>query len=435
MSGNRWNFISELIQSYGVLTISILVGVAISLFKPEWLTTLEPIGKIYFNLLKMWALPIMMVSVVLAIAKFLRKGNLRAVFNSLVSLNLGAVVIVFITVTLTSIIFSNGSNLSTANLNSLGRLINASETSLEMDLKVVDEITKTHNSQLLEFIANMVPENIFSALSQGAALQVVIFSICFGLVLGLAKSLKKAMLPKILEEIYASMNQVTTWVGLFVPLGLCIQVAIIAKELTLNEFLAMRSFIFLIGFLYLIICSFSIFIICRRSRFNLSFVITALGEPSLLVLSAQDGIPAIPASIATLHNTLQFDRETVDLVLPLSVILIRVGSFIYLIAVIFFVAGLYHIPMDINDLLVMLAGVGLCSMATSTTTGADDLLILVLPVTNALDLPVDGIMIPLMAIDLILQPVRELTTIYASMAITAILATSERIDRYLKLPF
>lgn len=94
MSGNRWNFISELIQSYGVLTISILVGVAISLFKPEWLTTLEPIGKIYFNLLKMWALPIMMVSVVLAIAKFLRKGNLRAVFNSLVSLNLGAVVIV-----------------------------------------------------------------------------------------------------------------------------------------------------------------------------------------------------------------------------------------------------------------------------------------------------------------------------------------------------
>ena len=419
-----WNAVLGLLQSYGVLIASIVIGISLSLLKPNWLSVVDPFGVVYFNLLKMWALPIMLTSLILSISKFVRQGKLGAKANSIFTAVWTRLFLIFVIIFLTAFVFETGQNVSDANLRRMGSLINQTDN-LTMDLMVNSDIVQPNPTGLLDFVATIVPDNIFEALNESVSIQVVSFALLFGLALGWARSLENAVLPTVLERTYQTMSQLTGWIGVLVPFGLCIQVADLARDVKLDNLLALADFIVIVCVLFILISVFSIGIIWQRSGFSLPFVLSSLGEPSLLVLSSQDAVSAIPSSITALNNSLRFDRSTVDLVIPLAITILRMGSFVYLVQVTFFIAGLYDIPLGLGKLIIMIVGIGLGTTATSTATGGDDLILVILPVLSFLGLPLEAVIVPLVAIDLILQPLRELTTVHAGMALTALMSTTK----------
>ncbi|MGA1603280.1 MAG: dicarboxylate/amino acid:cation symporter [Prochlorothrix sp.] len=420
---NRWNLLLDLFHSYGVLVSSILVGLALSFLKPSWVGRLEPAGDAYFNLLKMWALPIMMTSLILSVSKFWRIGNFQAKLQSILVCSGVSFGVAFLSVVVYSQFLNVGQNIDEASLTYLGALISRIEEPLDINF-LSENIGQDKPATVLTFISSVIPDNIFTALRDDQAIQVVCFSLLFGLVMGINRSLKMALLPRFLEQVYETMTQITEWVGLFVPFGLCIQVASLSQNVNWSDFGAMRNFVVTLLVFFGITSIASILIIWKRSQRPLMSVVSALGESSLLVLSSQEGVTAIPSSITAFKGALGFDRETVDLVIPISITIFRVGSFVYLIAVVLFIAGLYDRFLNITDLFILIGGVALCSTATSTATGGDDLLFLIIPVLDILGLPLEAILVPLVAIDLLLQPFRELSTVHAGMALTALMATS-----------
>lgn len=421
---NRWNLLLDLLQNYGVLVGSILIGLALYFLKPDWIPHLEPWGNTYFNLLRMWALPIMMTSLILSVSQFWRQGDFQAKLESILAFSAASFCIVFVSILSASYFLEVGQNLNDTSLKQLGTLISKDEQPLRLNFLTDNNFTTNQPDTLIEFFASIIPDNIFAALTNYESIQVVCFALLFGLVLGWSRALKGALLPSLLEQVYEVMTQITEWVGLFVPFGLCIQVASLAAKSKWSDFVAMRNFIVVLMVFFCLTSVVSILIIWRRSHQPLAAVISALGESSLLVLSSQDGVTAIPSSITAFRGALGFDRDTVDLVIPIAITTFRVGSFVYLVSVVFFIAGLYGRFLSFTDLIVIVSGVALCSTASSTATGGDDLILLLMPVLGILELPLEAILVPLVAIDLLLQPFRELSTVHAGMAFTALMATT-----------
>ncbi|MEB3163635.1 MAG: cation:dicarboxylase symporter family transporter [Prochlorothrix sp.] len=422
---NRWTLLLDLFQSYGVLVGSVLVGLALYFLKPDWISSLEPWGETYFNLLKMWALPIMMTSLILAVSQFWRQGTLQTKMQSIAFFSLASLVTIFVSISAASLFLEVGQDLDNSSLRQLGGLISQREQPLRLNFSS-DNLAGDQPMTLVGFFASIIPDNIFAALTDDTqSIQVVCFALLFGLALGWSRALKDAFLPSLLEQVYEVMTQITEWVGLFVPFGLCIQVASIAQRSKWSDFVAMRNFITMLMLFFCLTSVISVLVIWRRSRLPLSTVMSALGESSLLVLSSQDGVTAIPSSIIAFKGVLGFDRETVDLVIPTAITMFRVGSFVYLVSVVFFISGLYSQDPSFTDLMVIISGVALCSTASSTATGGDDLILLLVPVLSILDLPLEAILFPLVAIDLLLQPFRELSTVHAGMALTALMATPQ----------
>ncbi|MEM9539439.1 MAG: cation:dicarboxylase symporter family transporter [Cyanobacteria bacterium P01_E01_bin.42] len=413
----------ELFKSYGVLIGCIATGIAIHIFAPNWVSFLEPFGTIYGNFLTMWALPIMFASSILAVFKFFCQGNLQTKANDIflvsgLTLLLAIAIVMAIDATL-----HPGQNLSPETLELLGSLINDAGNTLNLELFAAYDTIQNDSNTLIGFLSSIIPENIFVALSQGIIIQVVVFAILFGLILGWSNAREGDELPNLLELIYETITQITEWAGVLAPLGLCIEIASLSGELNWNSLLGMKDFLPIVFVLFFAVSIFSIGLLWKQSRVSLPSLLSAIGEPSLLVLSSQEGITAIPASIRVLHCKLHFDRETVDLIVPLAATIFRVGSFIYLLLVIFFIAGLYQVHFSPPQFAIAIVGVMLFSTATSTATGGGDIFALIIPIAAVLDLPFDGIVVPLIAIDLLLQPFRELVTIYTSMAIAAAIAT------------
>ena len=420
----RWNSLLELLHSYSLLIGSIVIGVTIRLLKPSWLTFLEPFGTTYFGILEMWALPIMFTSLILAVFKFSCRGNLRTKASSILIFSSVTLFLTFTAVAVANYFLTPSQDLSPETLRLLGTLINDAGNSLEIELLTSYDLGQNSSNLLVEFLFSIIPENIFTALSQDIAIQVVFFAILFGLALTWSRTREGDAVPNLLELIYKTMTQITEWVGAFVPIVLCLEVA--SLDVSWHDLLAMKDFVLIVSLLFFTVSLISIGLIWKQSQFSFPFVLYSLEESSLLVLTSQEGLTAIPASIRVLHNELGFDRETVDLIVPLAVTIFRVGSFVYLLLVIFFIGGLYQVHFGFFQLVIMIIGIAFCSIATSTATGGGELLLLILPVMAILDLPLDGMMAPLIAIDLILQPFRELSTVYTSMALAALVAKSER---------
>ncbi|MEC4804193.1 MAG: dicarboxylate/amino acid:cation symporter [Jaaginema sp. PMC 1079.18] len=411
------------LQSPWTILVSVVLGVAIGLWNKNLASAIAPLGNLYLILLKMCVLPILLSAITMSIGRLMTSHDAKRYIKRILIVFPVGWLGVSLLGTIVAAIAGPGRNLPTSVLETLGVLVN--ESAIDLELSLEGPLPQEEPLPGLgDFLYNMVPDNIFEALSQGDSLQVLFFAIVFGTALGLVGGTVAETLFATLEAIYRSFNKLIQWFTLILPLGLCSLLAAQIADLGIDIMLAMIDFVIIViltfGVLYLI----GTLIIWRYARCSLTRVFAVLREPTILALATRSSLACIPSAISAMHDALRFDRKTTDLVVPLAVTLCRFGSVVYFALAALFVAQLYDNTLGLGGYAIAIFASILAGMATSGVTGVLTLTLLQL-VLDPLGLPLEAALVLFIAIDPIVDPFRTLGIVHTSLAATAAIADLE----------
>ena len=412
------------LRSPWAILVSIVLAIYVGTAHKELAILLAPLGDFYLGLLKMCVLPILLAAITTSIGRLMRSSNAaQYIKRILVVFPLGLIASSGLTVVIAAIA-GPGRNLSAKTLESLGVLVNDSSVDLEMAL--TGPILAEPSRGMGSFLISLVPDNIFNALSQGETLKVLIFSIIVGISLGLIRDRVTEPCFDILEAIYRTFNQLINWLTMVLPIGLFSLLAYQLSQQGLDVMLSMINFVVAALVIFLVMYVLSTLVVWKQSKTSLINVLAALREPTILALATSSSLACLPSSIAQLSEALKFNRQTVNLVTPLSITICRFGSVIYFALGSLFVMQLYDKPLSLGSVIIVIAGSIFAGMATAGVTGILTLTMLGI-VLEPLQLPLEAVLVLFVAIDPIMDPFRTLSIVHTGIAATAVIADVEAV--------
>ena len=411
--------LTKIIGTPQLLIFSILLGIALGILTPNFAKSIDFIGRIYVDLLKLCVLPILFSAICISTAQLINIPDSRKLILKLVIVLLSTQFLAGAVALAVGLIFQPGAGINEQTLASLGGQINQSGINYEVALNSSPKID-TENP-FLNLITSTVPSNIFESLSESRSLQVVFFSILFGVALGLMKTSSTSRILLALEEVYSSFRMIIKWFTTILPIGLF---SLIAAQIAKTGFVTivlMGKFVMVSSITLILIYVLNILMLWVRSGQSLVTVLKSSKEYSMITMATSNSSAGMPSAIYGLTETLKFDTQIVNAVLPISIIAFRYGVVTYFTLVAVFAAQLYNVTIGVNEGLLIIVGSMFAALASSGSAGVATLPALEI-VFKPIALPLDSVLVLLIAIDPVLNPLRATTNISAAMVGSSLIA-------------
>lgn len=397
-------------------------GFTLGLYQPELSLQLGFVGDVYVDMLKMIALPFMVSAVIFSLQRLFREGGAGGLLA-----RVGIVFIVFsIAVAAlgaaTLLIMRPGENLSAQTKQTFGTIVGSDTSSSDtvMSLQGVDAPAKTVS--FAEILVSIVPSNIFAALAGGETLKALVFALLFGFAVGQVPARIADGLTQSLETIYHACQTLMRWLNYPLPVILfCMSASQMAKT-GAGPLQAMTQFVVALTLASLIALALAILIIWKRSNASLPQTLNALRGPFALALATRSSATCMPSMIEGLADRLGFARSRVELLVPLSVSLLRIGPVIYYVAATIFIAQLYGRSLGPSEVAIVLSASILAGFASAGMTGL--LTVSLVGLTcSYLGLPFEAAFVLFLAVDPICDMLRTLVLVIGnSAAVTLVCA-------------
>jgi len=389
---------------------------------PEHALQFGFVGEVYVDLLKMIALPFMVSAVIFSLQRLFREGGagslvlrvaLVFVLFSVVAAALGA---------MTLLLLRPGENLSGHTMEVFGQIVGKEASSGDTVMNLHGAIEAVQEVHITDVLNNIVPSNIFASLAAGETLKTLVFALLFGFAVGQVPTRISDGLTHSLETIYHACQTLMRWLNYPLPLILfCMSAAQMAKT-GIGQLEAMAQFVLAFGVAALAALLLATFVIWKRSNGSLAQTLNALRAPFALALATRNSATCMPSMIESLADRLGFARSRVELLVPLSVSLLRVGPMVYYVAATMFIAQLYGRSLGLTEVLVVLASSVLAGFASAGMTGL--LTVSLVGVTSSyLGLPFEAAFVLFLAVDPVCDMLRTLVLVIGnSAAITVVCA-------------
>ena len=394
---------------YVQVIIGIIIGILLGYFYPELAVKLKPLGDGFIKLVKMMITPVIFCTIVTGIAGM---QDMKKVGR------LGIKALIYFEVVTT---FALIIGLCVINILKPGAGMNVNP--LTLDSKSIANFIaqgKTHSVQ--EFILNIIPDNLFSALTSGDLLQVLFFSILFGF--ALSKIGEKAR--PVLNGIRSFENALFTMLRFIMrtaPLG-----ALGAMSFTIGKYGlgSLASLGWLMACFYLTCILFIVLIlgfILKLSGFRLLKFLNYIKDELLIVLGTSSSEAALPSLMKKLESV-GCSPSVVGLIVPTGYSFNLDGTCIYLTMAAVFLAQATNTPLTLSHQISLLLILLLTSKGAAGVTGSGFItLAAVLPVAGSI--PVAAITL-ILGIDRFMSEARALTNIIGNAVATVFLAKSEK---------
>lgn len=375
------------------LTIFILIAMALGVgvgyvinqqSSPEFIakfsTNIKLLTTIFLRLVQMIIAPLVFCTLVVGIAKL---GDLKTVGRVG-----GKALLWFITASLASLLLG----MVLVNFFKPGAVID--NTGMSDVAGAKDLIGKTQEFSLAKFVEHVFPKSVFEAMSANEILQIVIFSIFFGVACTAIGDFAKPVV-KALDAASHIILKMVGYVMNFAPLGVfgAIAAVIATKGLGVFEFYAKYLLYFLIGISLLWVILLSVGFLVLKKR--LPVLLRRIAQPLLIAFSTTSSEAVFPKLTEELERFGCKDK-IVSFVLPLGYSFNLDGSMMYMTFASIAIAQAYGIQMDLGTQLTMLlvlmltskgiAGVPRASLVVVTATCA---MFKIPPEGIALILPID----------------------------------------------
>ena len=391
------------------MVLGILTGYACNTLWPDPATAASIAGyislmtDIFLRLIKMIIAPLVFTTLVVgvahlgepkAIGRIGGKAMVWFVSASLVSLLLGMVLVN---------IMRPGDNLN----------LPLPDAGASTNLKVV-------SLSLKEFIAHLVPKSAVEAMANNEILQIVVFSLFFGVAAAAVGERAKPMVD-LIDAASQVILKITGYIMGLAPLAVfAAMAATVATQglgilITYGKFMAefylglvvLWGLLIVVGFLFL-----------GRRIFRL---ITLIREPFLLAFSTASSEAAYPVTMAQLEK-LPVSKKIISFVLPMGYSFNLDGSMMYCTFATLFIAQAYNIQMSVAQQVTMLLVLMLTSKGMAGVPRAS--LVVIAATLVSFNLPEAGLLL-VIGIDQFLDMGRSATNVIGNSLATAVVAKWE----------
>ena len=394
---------------YIQVLLAIVAGILLGHFYPDFATQLKPLGDGFIRLIKMMIAPIIFCTIVTGIAGMQDTKKVGRV-------GLKALIYFEIVTTLALI-----TGLVVINILKPGAGMHIDIASL--DSKVVEGyITQSKSQTALDFILNIIPENIVNALSNNNLLQVLFFAVLMGFALSKIKE-KANPLLKGIQSLEDALFTIIRMIMKLAPVGALGAMAFTIGKYGLGSLTSLGQ---LMGSFYITCLLFILIIlggILKLSGFNIFRLLKHIKEELLVVLGTSSSEAALPSLITKLEKA-GCSEPVTGLVIPMGYSFNLDGTSIYLTMAAVFLAQATNTPLDISHQVSLLLVLLLTSKGAAGVTGSGF-------ITLAATLPAVG-HIPVAAIALILgidrfmSEGRAITNIIGNAVATIVISKWEK---------
>ena len=393
---------------YVQVLLAITAGVLLGQFYPAAGASMKPLGDGFIKLIKMIIAPIIFCTVVLGIAgmgdmkKVGRVGGKALLYFEIVS-------------TLALII-----GLMVVNLVKPGAGMNADISTLDAKA-IAGYASKAQSQSTTDFILNIIPNSVVDAFAKGDILQVLLFSILFGIALSLMGQ-RAGNIIKLIDEVSHGLFQVVGIIMKAAPVGAFGAIAFTIGQYGLASLIPLAK---LMGSFYLT-CLLFIFVvlgvITRISGFSIIKFIAYIKEELLIVLGTSSSESVLPRMMDKMEK-LGCSKSVVGLVIPTGYSFNLDGTSIYLTMAAVFVAQATNTDLTVAQQLTMLAVLLVTSKGAAGVTGSG-FITLAATLSVIPTVPVAGLAL-ILGIDRFMSEARALTNLIGNGVATVVVSRWE----------
>ncbi|MBI0001878.1 dicarboxylate/amino acid:cation symporter [Bartonella sp. W8122] len=393
---------------YVQVIFAIICGILLGYFYPDVGASLKPLGDAFIKLVKMIIAPVIFLTIVSGIAGM---SDLKKVGRVA-----GKCMLYFITFSTLALIVG----LIIGNVLEPGAGMHIDPASLDTAaVKVYAE--KAHDASIVKFLMNIIPSTVVSAFAEGDILQVLFFSILFGIALG---SVGERGRP-ILDFIHALSTPIFKLVAILMkaaPIGafgaMAFTIGKYGIHSVINLFFLVATF-YLTSFLFVVVI---LGAVCRYNGISIFRVIRYIKDELLLVLGTSSSEAALPTLMEKMENA-GAKKSVVGLVIPTGYSFNLDGTNIYMTLATLFIAQALDINLTLEHQILILVVAMISSKGAAGVTGAG-FITLAATLGAVPAIPVAGMAI-ILGIDRFMSECRALTNLVGNAVACIVVARWE----------
>ncbi len=406
------------------MVAGVLFGIFLSKFNwgpslvQDWV---KPIGQIFISLLKLIAIPLIIVSLVKGIAdlqdisKFSKIGGrtiLIYVLTTVVAISIGLLMVNII---------QPGNSISSETLEEL-----TSAFSGDAEKKVSAAMDQQEKGPL-QFVVDMVPQNFFAAASDnGSMLQIIFFTIFFGISLLLIKPEHRKPVAHLFDGLNEVILKMVDLIMLIAPYAVFALLASLVVE-TSNPELLQALLVYAATVLAGLAVMIAIHAIVVKSYTGKSpqFFFKGISPAQLLAFSTSSSAATLPVTMERVEEHLGVEKEVSSFVCPVGATINMDGTSLYQAVAAVFIAQALDFELSFSDQLTIILTATLASIGSAAVPGAGMVMLVI--VLEAIGLPADKLAIGLamiFAIDRPLDMCRTMINVTGDAAVSMVVAKS-----------
>ena len=364
------------------ILIAMILGIAVGIFVHKnyklddakvFSTYIKILATIFIRLVQMIIAPLVFTTLVVGIAKL---GDIKSV-GRIGGKALGW----FFTASLISLLIG----LFWVNILQPGVGLNLSDIDISTAAEVTD---KTQQFSAQNFIEHIIPKSIMEAMATNEILQIVIFSIFFGLAAASIGDYTKPVV-KALEKTSHIILKMVNYVMAFAPLGVFGAIAGVFAVRDIGELLLTYAKFFgsfLVGITSLWVFLLLVGYIFLKSR--MTTLLKHIISPVIIAFSTTSSEAVFPKLTEELER-FGIKNKIVSFMLPLGYSFNLDGSMMYMTFASIFIAQAYNIPLDTGTQFTMLLVLMLTSKGIAGVPRAS--LVVVAATCGMFKIPIEGI--------------------------------------------
>jgi Na+/H+-dicarboxylate symporter len=280
-----------------------------------------------------------------------------------------------------------------------------------------------------DFVAHLVPRSVVEAMATNEILQIVVFSLFFGVGCAALGDKAKALVEGI-DQLSHVILKITGYIMSLAPLAVFAAMAAIITTQGLGILVTYGKFVleFYFGLVVLwCILVFVGFLVFGNHAFRL---VALVREPFLLAFSTASSEAAYPKTMEQLAK-FPVSKKIISFVLPMGYSFNLDGSMMYCTFATLFIAQAYNIPLSLTEQITMLLLLMLTSKGMAGVPRAS--LVVIAATLSSFNIPEAGLLL-IIGIDQFLDMGRSATNVIGNSLATAVVAKWEGEDVTQELP-
>ena len=392
----------------GGMALGLIAGVIFSRigggadFVRDWI---KPFGTIFINLLKLIAIPLIIASLIKGIAdlqdisKFSSLGLKTItiyIFTTLIALTVGLLVVYAI---------NPGDSITAETLAEL-----VADNTDKANSRIQAAAGQKQLSPI-QFLVDMVPDNIFAAASGNRnMLQVIFFVIFFGISLLLIPSKEGEPLKNFFNSLNEVVLKMVDLIMLYAPIGVFALMAALVVETTNPDlFIALAKYAMaVVTGLLLMLVLYVIVVAVYIGKSPMTFL-KGIFPAQLVAFSTSSSAATLPVTMERVEEHLGVKKEVVSFVCPVGATINMDGTSLYQAVATVFICEAFNFELTWGALLTILFTALLASIGTAAVPGAGVVMLII--VLEAVDFPSEYLALGIAMILAVDRPLDMLRTV------------------------
>lgn len=397
--------------------IALVLGVVVGLLlfgQDNVANFIKPFGDVFLNLIKMIIIPIVFCALALSISnlgdsKKIGSYGWKAIlyFEIITTIAIGLGLII-------GNLFKPGAGLDP------DKLPKGDISKYQSSASAAEQ--STYGNHFIDTIVNIVPTNIFEALTKGELLPIIFFAVFFGLglaAIGEKSDPVKGFLNGTLEAVFWMINKILKLAPIGVFAFICTTVMTFGASALIPLLKLVLVVVFAMVFFIIVVLG----IVARICGISIFSIIKILKDELLLAFSTSSSEAVLPVMMNKMEK-FGAPRDVTSFVIPIGYSFNLDGSALYQSIAALFVAQMYGIHLSISEQIILMVTLMVASKGMAGVPGVS--IVVLLTTLGAMGLPAQGLAL-IIGVDRLLDMVRTCVNVIGNALSAVVISKWEKV--------